>query len=153
MLLSLWQGPMPWCHHHGSLEEVHRVQGSQATHSSNAGWWWKRHLQSQHVSAMPLANVTLGWHVHVGIPTSSGECPDSDRDHQTGLALPRSNTDVDLLQSIDLAAQYHPFAAYESWIGLVALQWSGDESSYHHHFFDGYASTLALPLRFGVIRC
>ncbi len=144
LLLVAWQGPLPWCHCHGTL----------ANSADSTAVWLATHLRSRHSSVSPFANVSFGWHIHIELPDSTSDDPDQpprpDRDR-----LPVTNAADGLAE---LAAR--PAAALISEADLLDLACQGgmltsDGGSCRltAHFFDDFAPSLPLPMRFCVARC
>jgi hypothetical protein len=145
MLLAAWQGPMPWLHRHGTLAD---------SDLSRAPLWLARHLQTYHASVSPFAGVFFGWHLHALFPGTSTDDPDQpQRTEQFRLpATSGAEAWADQLASsgsglsMSLAAQIEFQQRGPAGPG-------GPESSPAGHFFERFAPSLPLPLRFCVARC
>ncbi len=140
LVLVALQGPIPWCHCHGTL-----------ANSPDSFSWLGDHLRSHHVTVSPLANHFFGWHFHVDVSNSSGDNPDQPAD-QDRDRLPTTNSTDGLTVLLADNARSSPQAAvvddrsHECAVAmLVGLQNTA-------HFFDSFAPTLPLPLRFCVLR-
>ena len=84
MLLSLWSGPLPWVHVHGTLSEG----GSEALAS---------HLARFHAGERPPRKCSFGWHLHFILPWAAledGPCPanGSPQDFRDVVAAPSYGT-------------------------------------------------------------
>jgi len=145
LLAVAWQGPIPWCHCHGSL----------ASSTAQSSSWLANHLQSYHPTTALLSNQGFGWHFHAILPKSSNDDPNQ-----------RSDTDQNRHPTPDVTASFSHWlahcarvstsslAAFEGPIGgcgavLLAPAWRVRHTA---HFYASFAPTLPLPLRFGVQR-
>ena len=143
MLLAAWSGPMPWCHCHGTLSDADLA---------SAPAWLAKHLQSYHGSVSPVASIFFGWHMHAVYPGTSTDDPDQPKRAEQ-FRLPAAGESLaDHLNrpadawSVSIAPQIeHPAGRL---FGLGELQQHCAAS-----FFDRFAPTLPLPLRFCVARC
>lgn len=141
LLLAAWQGPIPWCHSHGTLSS-----------SPSLSPWLVEHLQSHHPCVDPAAQLTFGWHFHTRMPGDPREDPDepSAPDQER---LPLTNSGDSLATCLVRAsiASPLPLASLEHRLpaSLVAVRYDGASSA---HFFDSFAPDLALPMRLCVSR-
>jgi len=140
MVLVALQGPIPWCHCHGTL-----------ANSPDSFSWLGDHLQSYHVSVSPLANVVFDWHFHVEMPNSSSDDPDQSSDLDRDRLPITSSTDRLSVQLADSArstcqAVLVTDLKHECANALLV------DSQNSANFFDAFAPTLPLPLRFCVLR-
>lgn len=144
LLIVAWQGPMPWCHSHdiGVTDPVASDVRLLA------------HLCTYHAGESLAAAQPLGWHLHVDFPHQPTQGSDST---PLGAEFEFSSRLVgdsrlaeaswgDLLA--ELAFWNLPLREPAEHVSGRALM-----SGRGHRFFDAYASSLPLPLRFGVIRC
>jgi hypothetical protein len=147
VLWVAWQGPLPWCHVHGSLASA--ASGQRTTPSQI---WLAEHLRSHHGAIDPSVCQSFPLHFHFDFPASSGD-PDQSTNHQTPRLPPGDSqlahqtafnrlapTPLAVTPGCDLAC-----------LALVAAKQDGAPETLH--FFDRFAPSLALPLRFCVIRC
>lgn len=145
LLLVAWQGPIPWCHSHdaGVIDQA----------ASDVRLL--EHLCSYHAGESLAAARPLGLHFHVDFP------------HQPTQGSDPTPLGAEFEFSSRLAGDSR-LMAEASWGAVLAgvAFWSPSlrEPAEHvscrvlmsgcgHRFFDAYASSLPLPLRFGVIRC
>lgn len=145
LLLAAWQGPIPWCHNHAT-----GVTAESTT-------WLIEHLKSHHRSVEPQCQAAchqglLGWHFHADFPMR----PAGDEGSQPGQLpseFPASTiSDVRIADasgngrlltlSPRLSAEPGPADAWTTALANSPVS-----------FFDGYAATLPLPLRFCILRC
>lgn len=141
LALAAWQGPIPWCHCHGTLVHANDADAS----------WLSEHLQSYHTAALALLNVDFGWHFHVAFPDAPGQDDDSSAPKRREL-LPQIDATTSLLESSRLFVEI-PAIDSAILVQVIAPRCSGDALSMSAHFFDGFAPSLPLPLRFCVSRC
>jgi len=148
LLIAAWQGPIPWCHSHAP----------QAT--AETGTWLAEHLQSHHQESPDSrqgsrGNGLLGWHFHADFPTrpTGDEAPTPG---QPPAEFPASS--VGGLRVADWHGGDRQLALSQ-WL-LPAKPCSVFSSTIERaltcapgSFFDGYAATLPLPLRFSILRC
>lgn len=143
LLFVAWQGPIPWCHCHGTL----------ANTPGGVSPWLSQHLKSHHPSVAPLSNLFFGWHLHVYDPESSTD-DENDPSKRSRERQPITNSADCLSESaIRAAARTSEFAApqLDLQLGRMAIALR-PESQCSAHFFDGFAPSLPLPLRFCVSR-
>lgn len=144
MLVTIWQGPFPWYHSHGTLANL----------QSTAPTEFVDHLRTQHASVDPLSNVDFGWHLHFLLPNSSGEDPQQSAPPKQDQLL--IVTSVDCFIAHFARTHANPEIQFES---RADLQGSGtilterSQTRFSGHFYDAFASSLPLPLRFCVSRC
>lgn len=141
LMLAAWQGPIPWCHCHGTL----------ANTAQSASTWLSEHLNSYHSAALAFLDVDFGWHFHVAFPVEPGDGDGSSPARQREL-LPQSNDSATLL---DCARQLAGIASIDA-VSASQLASTGLEANaptLSAHFFDGFAPSLPLPLRFCIARC
>lgn len=145
LLLAAWQGPIPWCHSHGSV-----AAGSEQSLN-----WLGEHLRCYHGAIAADCEAFFGWHIHADFPIkpidgpdqSPGKCPAEFPVKIVGgsrLADTQGDdelTALRLLSALDSPCLGRSIASQPV---LAALS---------THFFDCYAATLPLPLRFCVQRC
>jgi hypothetical protein len=143
LLITAWNGPVLYCHSHGTL----------ANTSSHLTGWLGKHLQTYHPEVSLFANQLFQWHVHVELPSQPGRAPedDSQRLPQATPLIVAGETGVMFAGRIT-----EPVPA---WM-LVEIELPrgasiAGRSSFAQidHFFGAFAPTLAVPLRFCVIRC
>lgn len=136
LLLVVWNGPLPYCHCHGTLQSVT---------FENASWLFK-HLKSHHGDTMLYADTTFGWHLHFRSPApwednqeSSTNCYSPCQPVLGSNAVPHSEPRI-IAYVCDLVHS-------ESRPQLVEREFAANP------FYENYAAALPLPLRFGVSRC
>ena len=143
LLLASWQGPIPWCHCHGALAADLEVANPSLV----------QHLQLRHPTLAGSSQLEFGWHMHCDFPGS----PDDDPHHRSDHARCISPVIVPCDHALDYAVR----PCMDCWILANVASNRTDEvsgslaGSQHRtvHFFDAFAPTLALPLRFGVLNC
>lgn len=139
LVLVALQGPIPWCHCHGTL-----------TNSPDSFSWLGDHLRSHHVSVSPLANDSFGWHFHVDVP-NSGDHPDRpaepDRDR---LPTTNSTDGFSVLLADNARTTYQAVSVDDLSHECAIAMLVGSQNT--AHFFDSFAPALPLPLRFCVLR-
>lgn len=140
LVLVVLQGPIPWCHCHGTLASA---PGSFS--------WLGDHLQSHHASVSPLASDSFGWHFHVDVPNSSGDNPDQPAEPDRDRSPTTNTTDGLSVLLADNALNTHQVALDDdlSHKRAIAMLVGSQNTA---HFFDSFAPTLPLPLRFCVMR-
>jgi|GEM_PF-967254 len=148
LLIAAWQGPIPWCHSHAP----------QAT--AEMGTWLADHLHSHHGPAdqqRPNARSSglLGWHFHADFPTrpvgdeepSPGQPPaEFPASSVGGLRVADWHSGDRLVALSQWLMPAKPCSAFSSATDRALASAPGS-------FFDGYAATLPLPLRFSILRC
>lgn len=138
-----WQGPIPWAHAHGTA----------ANSACGVNCWLSQHLCSHHAQDSMFADRMYGWHFHVALPFGSENGPEQQQRPQQNRIPPNHASDGLSAMLADGLRTSLPAAVM---VNLDAPTHSaavvGDEHAGAAHFFDGYATSLALPLRFGVLR-
>ena len=139
LIFAVWQGPIPWWHSHGALAKGPSVSAS----------WLPAHLAKFH-PVCGLTSPAVGWHMHLFYPaTPTGENGGNEPVQEQNL-LPSALTDS-LLAVVSTGSTA---AALDlSFLEVAQGPSSRERSATPAHFFDGFAPTLALPLRLGVARC
>lgn len=144
LLVVAWQGPVPWCHAHdaGSVD------------SGDRDVRLLEHLCSYHAGEALADAPSLGWHIHVDFPHQPASGTDSTplgAEFEFSSRLAGDSRVADPSGDSVLAG----LALGDPLLGAPAGQFSGRGlmSGCGHLFFEAYASSLPLPLRFGVIRC
>ena len=145
LVLLAFQGPLSHCHCHGTL----------VNSSADAGPWLLPHLQSCHPAVDPTENLFLGWHLDLPLPGNSPEEPSPTQGELTQQAILVSAESSGVSHLVGwlslLSPAFHPF---NHSILLTDRLWAQNGSSTRsRHFFETYATTLALPLRFNVVLC
>lgn len=140
LVLAAWQGPIPWCHWHGSLA------------AAADDPWLIEHLQVHHAAPPACDHECLGWHFHCdfrGAVGGDSQPSSGDARHQlpATAAAERCVGPSPGSESVPLAVD-----AAESEAAGVAygLPLAGLRQL---HFFDAFAPALALPLRLGRLIC
>ncbi len=142
LLTAAWQGPIPWFHCHGTLANAPEAAKS----------WLAEHLKERHPSVTPYANVGFGWHFHCNFPGSPGDDPQQSPEDGRGylpvlLSGDHADCSMRLVSGLSVLAGS---ALLDQTRVDCALQGGRPRST---RFFDAFAPTLALPLRFGVLNC
>jgi hypothetical protein len=151
LLLVSWQGPVPWCHSHPSLQSFASSFGS--SDESAVPKNLATHLVVYHGDQIAEATSTLGWHFHVAFPHPAS--PDSSVPNGCPKEFPASLGGIDGASAV---AKFQPGVIEVTDGRLAAWQASSRTLELANRptairFFDHFASDLPLPLRFGVIRC
>ncbi|QDU30203.1 hypothetical protein ETAA8_53220 [Anatilimnocola aggregata] len=142
LLVVAWQGPLPWCHAHGTLGNCSEVANCSL----------QEHLRSHHPGTNLFGDIFFSWHVHVDLPQPGSESEESDE-----TELPRTPA----VESIDLVGH----ALSRAWESSNPIAVDADcechdlncgrqvHSACSQHFLANFATSLPLPLRFCVARC
>lgn len=141
LLVAAWQGPIPWCHCHGTL----------ANTAESASTSLAEHLNSYHSTALAFLNVDFGWHFHATFPAEPGDDDGSAPTRHREL-LPQPNDSAMLVDCARQLAEIAPIDAVPV-SQLASTRLEADAPTLSAHFFDGFAPSLPLPLRFCVARC
>lgn len=144
LLIVAWQGPIPWCHAHDAglvdpgVGDVRLLE----------------HLRFYHAGESLAAARTLGWHFHVDFPHQSTPGTDSTPLGAEFEFSSRMAGDLRVAES-GWGPVLSGLALWNLPLGELADHVSGRalKSGHGHRFFDAFASSLPLPLRFGVLRC
>jgi hypothetical protein len=143
LLIVAWQGPMPWCHCHGTL----------ATLTDQSPQWLSEHLRSHHAALSPFSNAVLGWHVHFEYPSPSDEDSDQPvRPRQDRLLVTSLDSAAELMTRAATTPTLHPDSQVDVGHDRATLI-DRAQSVATSHFYDGFAPSLSLPQRFCVSRC
>jgi hypothetical protein len=144
LLIVAWQGPIPWCHAHDTGLVDPGVGNVRLL----------EHLRSYHAGESLAGARPLGWHFHVDFPHQPTSGTDST---PLGAEFEFSSR---LAGDLRVAEPSWGAALSDLAFGNLPLREPADHvscrvlmSGYGNRFFDAYASSLPLPLRFGVIRC
>lgn len=139
VLLAAWQGPIPWFHSHGTV-----VQACDDL-------WLIEHLRIYHPGAQTCPNECSGWHFHYGFP---GNPADDSKPSPDGAQHQATVLEIAARCSVLQSAWHAPLAAAISTVGDVAASACGVSPGIpQFHFFDAFAPSLALPLRFCCLIC
>jgi hypothetical protein len=141
ILLSLaWQGPIPWCHSHGTWNQLPVASRS----------WLASHLCAYHPGDSGCTGECLGWHFHAVFPGTNPE----DAPQQPGTDIGQLAVPAPCDVECEPLSRHLPFLrlpSQDSRHGSVAVAsagtWDGGT-----HFFDCFAPSLAFPVRLGVLR-
>jgi len=145
MLLAAWQGPMPWWHRHGTLVDADLAK---------APLWLSQHLQTHHASVSPYAGIFFGWHMHAIFPGSSSDDPEQPTKPEQFRLSTAAEADCLLAQLMDSAEGLSVSLAQQIELQRPGLAGSSPSTSRATaHFFERFAPSLPLPLRFCVARC
>jgi hypothetical protein len=136
---AAWQGPIPWCHCHRTL----------ANTAQSASTWLAEHFNSYHSAALAYLNVDLGWHFHVAFPSDHGGNKSSKPSPHREL-LPQSK-DPTLTDCARQLAEISPVNAVVM-PSTASTRLEATAPTLSAHFFDGFAPSLPLPLRFCIAR-
>ena len=138
---AVWQGPVPWCHAHGTL-------GNTAASSHE---FLRLHLSSHHAAIDPCSNLYFCWHVHFDFPTQENDS--SDKDHNRPVRTINAELTTSGLNNLVRTAVMDCLNAASVGTDCAALAVRLTPAGGAQHFFDGFAPELAPPLRFGILRC
>lgn len=145
LLLSVWQGPLPWLHSHSTL--IDPIQGQNL--------WLLKHLEKHHADCVvEETQECLGWHLHIFFPHHH---PESEQDEhspapqkQFRVGSNGAHLTADLLRLL-CELSIPDFMSPQT---LKADLWMlCQQSSRIACFYETFATELPLPLRFCVIRC
>lgn len=138
LLLAVWQGPIPWCHCHGTVDHLALSPGLP------------EHLRSHHAGHDPYGNGR--WHLHFILPDTGGQTPGEHSEDRYQQLPMISALDV---SSAELESPWDGSPAAEVLLELSAVPSAAirDAGLSTAHFYDGFAPDLALPMRFCVARC
>lgn len=139
LVCAAWQGPVPYAHSHCSLV------GSRDRQFSSS----MEHLHHR-ATVGTDADAHSGWHLHVSLPVRKGTAP-SDLQHEQEVPLLNFESSQSLTDPLVRSAQLI------SWLSAPAQQTcratiAPDVCIARTHFFDSFAPTLPLPLRFSILR-
>ncbi|WP_254513658.1 hypothetical protein [Anatilimnocola floriformis] len=140
ILWAAWHGPLPWCHSHGTLGNT--TAGDQG--------FLRAHLLSHHGSVDPCCSVCFGWHFHIDFPPGENDS-EGARSTLSLRHLTSGLQEANLTALVKSAADATDCNACMSVVAPTFAQPTVCDPV--EHFFDGFAPSLAMPLRFGVIRC
>lgn len=136
LLISVWQGPIPWFHCHGSLAAANEVQP-----------WLVKHLRSHHATFSLFADIDFGWHCHVDLPTSASEDkPNESPKPRVVISSSETLTPVSVSGDIPPSSRFIRLPTKTLGISPPGLTTAG----VNQHFYDSFAESLSLPLRFCV---
>lgn len=140
LVCAAWQGPIPYAHSHCSLAGVH------GHHSCLS----MEHLH-HHATVGTDADAHSAWHLHVSLPVRKGT-ERSDLQHEQEVPLLNFESSQSLTDPLVRSAQlisWHSAPAPQTYREFIIPP---DVCIARTHFFDSFAPTLPLPLRFSVIR-
>jgi hypothetical protein len=140
LVCASWQGPVPYWHAHGPL-------------AGEVGPTFARrveHLRSRHATDPLRYARAHAWHFHVDFPGPMRDGPNAPRVTEQSRVPATSITDgLASLITDSLRVGYLFVGGCQS--RASGLQrYLADDSRGPAHFYDAYAPTLALPLRFCV---
>ncbi len=143
LLLASWQGPIPWCHCHGALAGDLDVANPSLA----------QHLFLRHPAKPGISQLNFGWHMHCDFPGSPDDDPHHKSDHARGIKPVVVPCDHGLDYAVRPSLSFWMLANIagnrtEEPLGSLAGQQHRSA-----HFFDAFAPTLALPVRFCVLNC
>lgn len=140
LVFVAWQGPIPYVHCHGTLAN------SSDQHSS----WLTEHLH-HHASVGTDASVNFGWHLHTSVPGSESDDSHEPKHKQDLPFLKFGATDAltDTVSRCSGSSDWAFNLAQPRCSELVVVK---TLDRLHTHFFDSFAPTLPLPLRFSILR-
>ena len=147
LLIAAWQGPIPWCHSHAA----------QAT-AESAGWLAEHlqthHRQTHHRQQASPGSGLLGWHFHADFPARPvGEAPQPG---QPPAEFPAGTVGGGRVADFYSGERLIPLSQVPAAEDpCLARAYAAERAlaSSPTGFFDGYAATLPLPLRFCILRC
>ncbi len=138
LLLAVWQGPIPWCHCHGTVDHLELSPGLP------------EHLRSHHAGHDPYGHGC--WHLHFILPETGGQTPGEPSEDRY-QRLPMISTADASPAEVDSLWDEMPVSEVlfvQSAVPSAAIRNAGLSTA---HFYDGFAPELALPMRFCVARC
>jgi hypothetical protein len=143
LVLTMWQGPIPWVHCHGTVAD--------SSVSADMLSWFSVHLRSHHACVQCERPVDLGWHTHFDMPQTPAD--ESDRNSRTSHdCLPASH-----LQTLDLQMSVSASSAAISLIAVdvhcVSMMTAMAQTRQASHFYASFAPAMSLPARFCIARC
>lgn len=136
LLISVWQGPIPWFHCHGSLAAEGEIQP-----------WLAKHLRSHHPTIPQAAKIDFGWHCHFDLPTTDSE-DQPNKSPKPRVVISATET----LTPVSISGEIHPSSRFMR-LPMKALGMSPPgltTAGVNQHFYDSFAESLAMPLRFCV---
>ncbi|WP_425615245.1 hypothetical protein NA78x_005145 [Anatilimnocola sp. NA78] len=142
LLVIAWQGPLPWCHSHGTLGNCANCPSADL----------QAHLQSHHPAIDQFADLVFSWHFHVDMPVSPDE-PDEPSDYDAPRVPATDSVDVvasSLIRDAQTAAPVTLVVEFAQQEFAAARRIQAHAAQ---HFFDSFAPTLSVPERFCVARC
>lgn len=140
IIWAAWQGPVPWCHSHGTL----------ANSSAGAQEFLRAHLSSHHATIDPCCDLHFCWHVHFDFPTPGSDS--SNHDGNRPIRITHSDLTASSFNQLVRDAAINPLEISPA-VTYGDLPITPPSLAGGQHFFDGFAPQLAPPLRFGVLRC
>jgi hypothetical protein len=143
LLVTAWNGPIPYCHSHGTL----------ANTSSSLRGWLGEHLQTYHSDVSLFANQLFNWHFHVQLPSQPGSDPEDDSQRLPQSAPPVMASDANLFATGRVGSVAPEFSLADLQLSFGCSSASRPTSAQADDFYGAFAPTLAVPLRFGVMRC
>lgn len=149
LILLTWQGPVPLLHCHGAESNL----------GSPDNEWLASHLCHYHLAALLTGADVNGWHFHLAYPDS----PDDDWDQNSeGSTKPSSRRvlmemgNPGFARAISDAARAvcgSPAIDHDAEVAtLIAPTVAMGRVQTSGSFFTTFATALALPLRFGILR-
>ena len=136
LLISVWQGPIPWFHCHGSLAAAGETQP-----------WLAKHLRSHHSPVSLFTNIDFDWHCHFDFPTPPSEDEPQESPHpRLVVSSGATPTPVSLSGEAHLLSRFYRLPVKVTSLSPPGLATAG----VNQHFYDSFAESLAMPLRFCV---
>ena len=139
LMVTLWQGPIPVWHSHGTLKN--------SAVSTEMFSWFTGHLRSSHAAVDPAADVEFGWHAHFDWPRIP---VDSDSPDQLNFATEFCAVSAACTLPWNDSAEFQYGFSVET---LTDRALGGDLVERPLGFYVSFATSLAVPVRFGVVRC
>ncbi|PQO41897.1 hypothetical protein C5Y97_02345 [Blastopirellula marina] len=137
-MFAVWTGPIPYLHCHGALDSA-----------SEAGFvQLAKHLSRYHKCDATCCSKNYGWHFHMAVPTSDedGSVPPTQWLSANAMSTATSSIGDDW--------QCDRLVLPNFLISADFLEASAPGRQYlSRSFYDSYARTLPLPMRFSVVRC
>ncbi|RCS53899.1 hypothetical protein DTL42_01650 [Bremerella cremea] len=138
VMFAVWTGPIPYLHCHGALDSVTGTGYVQLA----------KHLSRHHKCDSSCIAKSYSWHFHLAVPTGEeeGTIPPSQCLSADGMTTNQSSDWDDCQLAASLA---HPFLQDKG----MCVAPVADSVFLSRGFYDSYARTLPLPMRFSVVRC
>lgn len=140
VLVTSWEAPLPVWHCHGTLASAEPTR------------WLAEHLHDHHAEIGQWREAFLDWHLHFEFPHRAN---DTERSASDRLLIPVAGDAIRMIPPTS-DGFHSPFPDRHLAVPSAAFHRSptGREGpARSRHFYDDFAATLPLPLRFGVCRC
>lgn len=138
VMFAVWTGPIPYLHCHGALDSASEAGLVQLA----------KHLSRYHKCDRDCLSKNYDWHFHLAVPTSGEDdsVPPTQLLSANGGSTAISSIGADWQRDRLLLPNFLVGA------GFVETPVPGRQHL-SRSFYDSYARTLPLPMRFSVVRC